>query len=150
MGEGKLVWCCKKKNGIELVEQKEHLNKSYLAESEEDFEEIEKVGDKWKVIIAYYSCYEALYSILMKCGIKSEIHGCTFELMNLFGFADDEKTFLIDLKEAREGNQYYLKNNKLKQEKSVKEFILKCKEISNDLNQDKIKEIRKVIENAIE
>ena len=36
--------------------------------------------------IEYYVCYNALYSLLVKCGIKCEIHDCNFKLMFLFDF----------------------------------------------------------------
>ena len=132
-------WCCKK---IELIEPKEHLHKSYLSESEQDLGEIVNVGPKWKVIIAYYFCYEAVYSLFMKCGIKCEIHDCTIELMPLFGFSEKERNFLKELKELREENQYYLKRNEIEQERRIKEFVFKCKEISENLTHDKINKIR--------
>lgn len=135
-------WCCKR---VELTEPKEHLNKSYILESEQDLMEIANVGHKWKVIIAYYSCYEAVYSIFMKCGVKCEIHDCTIKLMQIFGFSEKEQNFLQELKELREGNQYYLKRKELEQEKVIREFIFRCKEISENLNPDKIKQIREVI-----
>ena len=138
----KFSWCCKK---VELIEPKDNLNKSYLSESEQDLGEIANVGSKWKVIIAYYSCYEAVYSLFMKCGIKCEIHDCTIELMSLFGFSEEEQNLLRELKELREGNQYYLKRNEFEQEQKVKEFVSRCKEISSSLNQDKINEIRGII-----
>ncbi|MFW5846926.1 MAG: hypothetical protein ACOCUU_02080 [Nanoarchaeota archaeon] len=145
----KIKWCCKQKNGIELIEPRENLNKSYLKESEDDLKEIQKVGNKWKTIIAYYSCYESLYSLLMKVGIKSEIHDCTIELMNLFGFDKEDKYLLKNLKSIRQGNQYYLKKNPLEQEKQVKDFIMKCKEKSLELNTEKIEKIRQQIQEMI-
>ena len=86
MKEDKIKWCCQQKKGIELIELKPHLKESYMKESAEDFEELTNSGDKWKIIIAYYSCYEAFYSILMKCGIRCEIHDCSLELMDFFDF----------------------------------------------------------------
>jgi len=145
MDKEKIDWCCNQKRGISLIEPKAHLDESYIKESEKDLEEIKGVGNKWKVIIAYYSCYEALYSLLMKCGIKSEIHDCSIALMDLLGFEEKEINFLKDLKKAREGNQYYLKSNKLKDSEGIKEFILKCKEVSKSLNSEEIDKIREII-----
>ena len=116
-----------------------------IKDSEEDFKEMSSAGPKWKLIIAYYACYDAFYSLLMKCGIKSEIHECSLELMELFSFSDEEIKYIQGLKKAREGNQYYLKRNLLYYEDKVRKFINRCKEISLDLNDDKINEIRKFI-----
>lgn len=148
MDDKKIYWCCKKKSGIKLTELKSHLDKSYIEESENDLEEINLVGGKWKVIISYYACYEAVYSLLMKCGVKSEIHDCTIELMSLFGFEENEINFLKDLKKTREENQYYLKRNKLEDEEKVRSFVWRCKEISQELNSEKIEEIRSKIKVA--
>ncbi|MEA2003961.1 MAG: hypothetical protein U9O53_03295 [archaeon] len=49
------------------------------------------------MITAYYACYNALYSILMKCGIKSEIHDCTIELMDFFDFEAKDIEFITQL-----------------------------------------------------
>jgi len=92
--------------------------------------------------MAYYACYSAIYAILMKCGIKCEIHDCTLELLNLFPFTKEEKEFIFNLKEDRVKSQYHLKNIILKDEEEVKKFIFKCKTIITDLNSQKIQEIR--------
>jgi hypothetical protein len=149
MKEDKIKWCCRQKKGIELIEPKPHLDESYMKEAEEDFDELASAGGKWRSIIAYYSCYEAFYSILMKCGVRCEIHDCSLELMKLFNFNEDDSDYIKDLKKDREGNQYYLKRNSLKDKEKIKKFISKCKEISNELNSEKIMQIRKEIENII-
>lgn len=145
MTEDKIRWCCKQKRGIELIELKPHLDESYMKESGQDFDELSSAGIKWKSIIAYYSCYEAFYSLLMKCGIKCEIHDCSLELMGLFSFNKDEINYMKELKKLRQENQYYLKRNLLKDERDVLKFISKCKEISEELNSEKIEEIREKI-----
>jgi len=148
MNEDKINWCCKQKRGIKIIGLKPHLSDSYIEEAEKDLKEISSTGKKWKIIIAYYSCYEALYSLLMKCGIKSEIHDCSIELMSLFEFKEEDIDYIKDLKKARENTQYYLKKDELKHEDKVKEFIFKCKEILNNLNSNKLEEIRNKIKDA--
>lgn len=140
----KIKWCCNQKRGIELIEKKEHLSEKYMEEAEESLDICSKITGKWQIISGYYSCYNAFYSILMKCGIKSEIHECTIALMDLFEM-NKEKEFLEELKEKRIQAQYYLKEIKLKGIKEVKEFLEKCKEIVEDLNSEKIEEIRNKI-----
>jgi len=141
----KIEWCINQKGGIELIEQKPHLSASYIKEADDTLESLLKINGRWKVIMAYYACYSAVYSLLMKCGIKSEIHDCTIALMKILGFEKNEIEYIRKLKSDRIDAQYYLKNIEFADEKNVKEFVLKCKEISEELNDDKINEIRKMI-----
>ena len=138
----KICWCKKQSKGIKLIEPKNHLSESYILEADETLENVFVTKGKWKVITAYYACYSALYSILMKCGIKSEIHDCTIELMIFFDFDDSDIVYLRKLKYERIQVQYYLKNLVLDDELLVKEFIFKCKQILNDLDSSKIETIR--------
>lgn len=85
----------------------------------------------------------------MKCGIRCEIHDCSLELMELFDFDASEISYIKKLKGDRIQTQYYLKNILLEDESQVKEFILKCKTLSNNLNSEKIGEIRVKIEKLI-
>lgn len=86
----------------------------------------------------------------MKCGIKCEIHDCSLELMGLFGFDVHEISYLKKLKGDRIQAQYFLKNIELGGETNVKKFILKCKTLLNDLNSEKIEEIRIKIKDLID
>ena len=145
MDEKKLRWCLKQKRGIKLIEEKEHLSDAYLAESDKTLENVKRTPGKWKIITAYYACYSAFYAILMKCGIKSEIHDCTLALLSLFNFSESEIKFIEELKESRIKVQYYLVENSLKDETKVKEFILKCKTILGEITTENIGEIRNKI-----
>lgn len=93
MNKDKIKWCLCQKRGIQLTEPKPHLSKSYMEEADEALENVFSAKGKWRTITAYYACYSALYSILMKCGIKSEIHDCTLELMHLFDFSEENKNY---------------------------------------------------------
>lgn len=139
----KIKWCIRQKKGIQLTEAKLHLSKQYMDEADMTLENVFLTKGKWKLITAYYACYNALYSIIMKCGIKCEIHDCTIELMNLLDFDEDDAEYMTDLKDKRIQNQYYLKNFTLGSEEKVKEFIAKCKQVLSDLNSEKIEKIRK-------
>lgn len=86
----------------------------------------------------------------MKSGIKCEIHDCTLELMDLFGFEPSEKEYLQKLKEDRIQVQYYLKEIAIKDEDSVKVLVSKCKILLDDLNSEKVEAIRKQVENLME
>lgn len=141
---GKISWCMKQEKGIRLVEPKEHLAKSYMEEADETFENFLKATGKWKVIMAYYACYSALYSILMKCGIKSEIHECTIELMGMLGFGAGDVKLMKSLKADRIKTQYYLEKIELKagEQEKVRAFILECKSKAESLTSPQIKSIR--------
>jgi len=145
MQENKLIWCLKQKNGIKIIEPNNNLSLSHIKEADETLIEMLKLSGKWKVITAYYSCYNALNSILIKSGIKSEIHSCSIELMSFFDFDLEDITFIENLKDDRIGAQYYLKEKKLEDVNLVKKFILRCKIIRDQLNTDKINKIREKI-----
>lgn len=131
----KIKWCLNQKKGIELIEPNENLSKQYFKEATETLQEISGSGSKWEVIMAYYACYHALYGILMKVGIKCEIHDCTIELMKILDqFTENDYLFLTALKEQRIRAQYYLKQEKLKDLVAVKKFILNCREIAENIN----------------
>lgn len=146
MDNNKLSWCFNQKEGIKIIDIKDHLSKSYMNEADETLIQMLKLEGKWKTITAYYGCYNAFYSILMKCGVKSEIHTCTINLMNFFDFEVEEKLFMEKLKEDRIQAQYYLKERILNDENKVKDFIHKCKLISIKLNKNEIEKIRKELE----
>ena len=131
----KIMWCLNQKKGIELVEPNDNLCEKYLNEAEQTLQLIGGNNNKWEVIMAYYASYHALYGLLMKAGIKCEIHDCTINLMDLIeGLEKNDKIFLSLLKEQRIQAQYYLKQERLKNLSEVKKFIFKCRELSEDLD----------------
>ncbi len=137
---GKISWCLNQKNGIELIEPNDNLSEQYFREAKETLQEIFGHGTKWDVIMAYYACYNALYALLMKAGIKCEIHDCTINLMKLIdGFDNADYMFLTKLKDQRIQAQYYLKKEKLENLPEVKKFVLKCQVLSEELKVDRLR-----------
>ncbi len=142
---GKLAWCVQQERGIELIEPNKNLSRSYLLEAENTIEAMMTNRGKWKVIIAYYACYNALYALLMHAGIKSEIHECSLELMrHIPQFTPSEAGFVESLKSDRIDAQYYLKERELRDEQQVKAFVFKCKQVLPDLD---IAGLRSVVSN---
>ncbi|MDP4039308.1 MAG: hypothetical protein Q8P57_01900 [Candidatus Pacearchaeota archaeon] len=149
-----LSWCKKQKNGIKFIKPSDNLSKEYfkyIGETLSVLGGIECKSNMWLATSKYYSEYFCAYSILMKIGIKCEIHDCTIGLCKLLekegilfdGFA---KTLEED-KELRIDNQYYLKNRKVKIDNdALTEFLLRTKEILNRLNYDMINKIRGLLE----
>lgn len=131
----KLVWCMSQKNGIELIEPNDNLCTAYFNEAKDTLTQIKGTGSKWEVIMGYYACYHALYALLMKAGIKCEIHECTLEVLSLIdGLTQKDFNFLSKLKKQRIDAQYYLKPEKLEDFLAVKKFVLKCQEIAESLD----------------
>jgi len=141
----KIEWCCLKKDGIRIVDKNERVAKEYLASAEVDLLEMKKSSLKWKNIQAYYACYNSFYSLLVKIGVKCEIHDCSLELLDFFGFIEEDKELIKSLKKLRTNVQYYLKEPEEIDERSVAGFILKCKHVFGSLSFDEIKEIQQKI-----
>lgn len=142
----KLNWCIKQKDGIKLIERNELIGRKYIEEAEEDYKNIKHNSLKWKNIISYYACYNVFYGLLQKIGIKSEIHDCTIELMQLFKELNKYMNFIKELKTSRINVQYYLKSPKKINEQEVDSFILDCKNLFNEITYDEIQKIRKRIQ----
>lgn len=142
----------KVKNGIEIIEPNENLSKIYLKKSEEALKvaaTIKHIKD-WEISSLYYSMYFALYSILIKIGVKCENHSCTIEFMDIFlkkHFDSNDVKFLKMSMESRINAQYYV-DRKINDEnynhmqKNAPEFSIKCKEILFNINDKEINDIR--------
>ena len=114
----KISWCKKQERGIKIKEPNDNLSKEYYENAEESMRVLKSIketqSNMWLATTKYYIEYFAVYSVLMKIGIKCEIHDCTIALVK---FLEDEdvieegtsKTLEKD-KELRIDNQYYLKN----------------------------------------
>lgn len=82
--------CARQKRGIRMVEPSERLRRAYEGKSRDSLRMMqnsidEGVGD-WAYAASYYAMYFSAYAVLMKAGIKCEIHDCTIALVgHLFG-----------------------------------------------------------------
>jgi uncharacterized protein (UPF0332 family) len=145
-------WCLNQKKGIELVEPSDNLRGAYLAKAEEALETLRTSKSRdWQLTTAYYTIYHGIYSLLMKIGIKCEIHSCTIEFTKRFlkDFFTPEDFGLIDKAlSARIDSQYYVNREvpDLNYEIIIKKtpgFLVKCKNIV--LEQKEVEEIRNQI-----
>lgn len=151
----KIKWCISKKGGIELIEPSKNLADGYILKAEESLEIMQKARDSrdWSVSTSYYCMYFSLYSILMKIGVKCEIHACTMEFMKRFlpsYFTPAECRFMSDSLQARVDTQYYIDRkvrDKFVQEmlETTPKFLVKCKEILARIKESEINAIRKQI-----
>lgn len=150
-----IEWCKKQNKGIKLIEQNENLCREYMESAEETLsilKEIKGKSNMWLATTKYYCEYFAVYALLMKIGIKCEIHDCTIEIAK---FLEKEKILprntsrrLDKDKKLRIDNQYYLKNREVDIDCSeLAEFVLTVKNLANSLTFDEIKELRQKIKN---
>jgi len=152
----KIDWCKKQERGIKIQEPNDNLSKEYFENSEESLKVLKSIRDTksnmWLATTKYYIEYFGVYSVLMKLGIKCEIHDCTIALV---GFLEDFGIFekntykiLEEDKELRIDNQYYLKNKPVNIDfDELSSFLLSIRKSLNNLNSNKIKEIRDKIMN---
>lgn len=82
--------CARQKRGIRMVEPSERLGRAYAKKSHAAMRSMRLnmghgIGD-WAASTSYYAMYYAVHSLLMRVGIKCEIHDCTAALFgHLFG-----------------------------------------------------------------
>ena len=147
----KIKWCAGKKEGLSLIEPNSDLASAYVKKAEEALESMRvNIIKDWKISTAYYTIYFSLYAVLMKLGVKCEIHSCTIEFAKRFlneFFEESELNLTEDSLKARVDSQYYIDRtvpdeqyNKMIQK--VPEFLVRCKSVIIKLNEKKVNEIR--------
>lgn len=152
-----LKWCCSKKEGINLIEPNDNLSSGYIQMAENAIGTMNReknLNVQFAISACYYSMYYSLYSVLMKMGIKCEIHACTLEFMKklLSGFYSNEDYKTISKAfDVRQTSQYYVDRIIVKEDvnfifSKAQYFLSKSKEILSKINEKEILEIRKQIE----
>lgn len=95
-----IKWCLKQKDGLEFIEPNDNMSKSYISMAEESINAIRGVeGSKiWTATMTYYIFYYSLYSLMLRIGIKCEIHSCSLEFMKnyLASFYDKKDIEMIE------------------------------------------------------
>lgn len=151
----KIDWCKQQKKGIKLIKPNDNLSEEYYQNAEESLKVLKSIkatqSKMWLATTKYYIEYFAIYSVLMKLGIKCEIHDCTISLAKILeegGIleAGTAQTLERD-KELRIDNQYYLKNKPVPIDfEKLSKFIISIRGTLNSLDSKKITEIRTKIE----
>lgn len=156
MERSKISWCKEQNKGLRLINPNDNLAEQYYKNAEESLRIgilIKDTGSNmWIATHKYYTEYLAAYSILMKIGIKSEIHSCTIEVIKIL---EEEKILNISLskyleedKYLRIENQYYLKNVRIElNPKLLSDILLNVRSSLNSITNEQIKRIRAIIEN---
>ncbi|MEK6929018.1 MAG: hypothetical protein AABW65_03655 [Nanoarchaeota archaeon] len=156
-----LHWCCKNENGLKLDAPNENLTQGYLTLAENALGTMNRERNynrQFAISACYYSMYYALYSVLMKIGIKCEIHSCTLEFMkNLLkdAYTLEEIRAIKKAFDCRETAQYYVDRIVSKEDEiyimaQAPLFITKSKEILNELNEKDIQQTREELQKIID
>ena len=100
-------------------------------------------SNMWVATQKYYTEYLLAYAVLMRLGIKSEIHDCTIEIVRLL-----EKEGIIPFrfskvleedKQLRIDNQYFLKNIPVEYDPmQMRHLLLAIREVIDALSVEKI------------
>mgnify|MGYP001576811248 CR=1 FL=1 len=149
-------YCFKKALGLKLVNPNDNLVEVYKRKSESALNMLEsskdKKEDEWILETSYYAKYFIIYSLFMKCGIKSEIHDCTIFALNSI-FVDSgiiDKEIYDDLSNSRElrvGSLYYDKDfgkeRITRSASTAPNFCLKIGSVIDELSKEDIAKIRK-------
>ncbi len=155
MSDDNLVWCLKQKRGIRIIEPNPNLTKAYMKKAISALNTMTaaaKINETdWILTTAYYARYFALYALLMKIGIKSEIHDCTISLAKLLSnngilapcLAED----IAKAKQTRIDTQYYVEqeqNPKTIQRniQAARQFVLETEKTIENLTTEQINIIR--------
>jgi len=147
----RISWCKKQEKGIKLIEPSHNLSEEYYRNAEESLKVLRSIketkSNMWLATTKYYIEYFAVYSVLMKLGIKCEIHDCTIAMVNLLEKENIIKSGTSKLlekdKEVRIDNQYYLKNKPVDTDfEKLSAFLLSIKESLDRLNKDVINQLR--------
>ncbi|MEK6942800.1 MAG: hypothetical protein AABX00_01930 [Nanoarchaeota archaeon] len=152
-------WCLKQKNGIEFVEPNSNMSHSYMKMAEESISALQDVESSriWTATMAYYVFYYSLYSLMLRIGIKCEIHSCSLAFMkeHLKLFYDKEDCDMIEKAfSARIDLQYY--SNRPVDSKAIDEikrysssFFVKTKDALARISEDNIKNIREALKKEL-
>lgn len=147
--DNKLDWCFN--HGIRLIAPNNNLSDEYFSNAEETLlvANLSKNSgsNMWLATHKYYVEYLAAYAILMKAGIKSEIHSCTIEIIKFLekeGIIDFQFADLLDQdKELRIDNQYYLKDIPIDFDPvKLAELLLRVRKMIDSLDSERISFIR--------
>ena len=148
-----IKWCLANKNGIKLIEPNANMSNSYLKMAEESIYVLNGVKNSriWLATTTYYIFYYSLYSLMLRIGVKCEIHACSLEFMKkcLIEYYDEtdmkmiEKAFLV-----RIDLQYYSDrpvDERVINETSkyCKDFYIKTKDIISKITETQIDSVRK-------
>jgi uncharacterized protein (UPF0332 family) len=138
-----------------IIQPNENLTKAYLKKAVSALNTMNAALEiretDWIITTAYYARYFALYALLMKMGIKSEIHDCSIAIARLLtekgilekGLASD----ISNSKQARIDIQYYVERELdqafvRRDVENARYFVLELEKVIENMTADRIEEVR--------
>jgi uncharacterized protein (UPF0332 family) len=153
-----IEWCLKQKNGIETIEPNSNMADSYIKMAEESITALNAVKQSrmWTAVTSYYIFYQSLYALMLKIGVKCEIHSCSLEFMKQFltEFYNEEDIDKIKKAfDARNDLQYYADrpvDDKTIEDASkyCKQFYVKTKDVIAKITEAQVLAIRQKLKNT--
>lgn len=150
-----IAWCLRQKRGIRIVDPNENLVKEYLRKAIGSLNTMNAAlqinETEWILTTAYYARYFALYALLMKIGVKSEIHDCSIAVARLLARNRIlTKNLVKDISQAKETRvdvQYYvakeLEQGKVRKNiESARRFVLEIEKVIENITTGQIESIR--------
>ena len=150
-----ISWCLRQKDGLELVEPNGNMADSYIKMAEESLAVLQNVQRSmiWTAVTSYYIFYYSLYSLMMRIGVKCEIHSCSLEFMKsflseLYGQGDIE--MINKAMKARIDLQYYADRpvdaETVEQvSRHCKIFYIKTKDIISRISEEQTNNVREAL-----
>jgi len=149
----------RKEGKLDLVESSEEMKLSYLEKAENCLKSAKILFQNQlyenSVSEAYYCMYNSLLALLFKIGIKSENHSASIIIFKEL-FNEESLYKIISLaKEERIDKQYYVESKQITKVNKescniiiikAEDFLVKIKVLINQLNNDKITQIRNSFE----
>jgi len=144
----RLTWC---KQKIRLTQSNKNLSQEYLRKAERALDATSNLQEnqEWQITAAYYTMYFSIYSLLIRTGIRSEIHACTIELAKYFSLTKKEIQLIKKAQKARIDLQYYTDRVHKETQTIIQEapkILLRCEEIHNTITEQTIQKIRKQLQ----
>ncbi len=147
-----IKWCLKQKGGIEIIAPNKNMSESYIKMAEESINVLSNMEKSkiWTATTSYYIFYYSLYSLMLRTGVKCEIHSCSIKFMKMFlrGFYGNKDFEMIEKAfSARIDLQYYSDrpvDDRIIEDirRYCKEFYIKTRDILASMTETQISEIR--------
>ncbi len=158
MEDRSIIWCLKQKRGIRIIDPNENLVKEYLRKATSSLNTMNAAlqinETEWIMTTAYYARYFALYALLMKMGVKSEIHDCSIAVARLLAregiLIENLVNDISQAKEMRVDVQYYvtkeLEQGKVRRNvESTRKFVLEIEKAIENITTEQIESIRNTL-----
>ena len=152
-----IKWCAQ--HGLELTQPNENMAESYLHMAEESLQQLKGVEQSkiWSATVTYYIFYYSLYALMLRIGVKSEIHSCSLEFMKQYLmqlYNNQDKDMVEKAFSARINLQYYADRPVsdeilLVTKHYCPSFYIKTKDLLAELTEDQIQMIREKLKKEV-